>query len=54
LPKIVGFLNEPRLLRGYLRIPTPSGLMLVAAVPFSFYRIRFITSEKLFMAADNP
>jgi hypothetical protein len=53
LPKIVEFLSEPRLMKGYLRIPTPSGLMLVAVVPLSFCKIVFITSENLLMVAKN-
>jgi hypothetical protein len=51
--KIIEFLSELQLMRGYRQIPILSGLMLVAEVPLFFCRIVYVTSENLWMVAED-
>jgi hypothetical protein len=51
--KIIRFLNKLQLLRGYLQIPIPFGLMLVTVAPLFFYRTTFSTSKNLLMVVKN-
>jgi hypothetical protein len=51
LLKMVGFLNELQLSRGYHQIPILSGLMLVVKVLLFFCRIVYVTLESPWMVA---
>jgi hypothetical protein len=46
-------MSKPRLLRGYLRIPTLSRLKLIAIVPLFLCMIVFVMLENLLMVAEN-